>query len=655
MKIELTGKIIDLTAMKARLITDSKSYISSLEFMSQEMPGFLEDTVSRADQGLEGMIKLPGTGGVPKFVGNPPKWFEKMSGDNEFLWQLSRMNPWIPMLQAYILTGEKKYAEKVVSEFVSWDDEVLKTLNDGELLEKPQQFYSADHPLRLLECGIRLYKTWPYFIRYLADTEFLTEEILGRYVKSVHLQASIIFKYSPILWPKADHNHYLMENLGMLTTSLMFPELAESVTWKETAIRELNRASQVQLTPAGGQIEGCPSYHNGCMFWFGLLAVLANEYHFEISEEYIERYKKSLNYSLHCIRPTGKLVPFGDSHANEVAIRSLIFGYFVTGETYWLRHALQFYSKEAIVKKAREEIRFTNTPAKFIKMLRELEALNPSELLSTSFYNGDLGQIFVRTSWDPHSQFYAFSGRSPVQNGHAHIDVLTFEYVALGKNIIADPGIYTYRNIDARRYFKSSLAHSTVVLNNQDFFEYLNSFHFGPQKEGKLTNLIVGKEGVTGIGHNYAYDPTKINRALTLLADKCLVVMDKIENRQEKDLLTRTFHLDYKDVEIVGEELIALDEKVNTKLVNYPSQETTLKNGKLSDTNDLYRDSVEVHYHDESTTDFYVTVLAPFEAGEKAPDVKISVENQQVQVTLDGKIYLLETSNFNEIKVQIIQ
>lgn len=646
---EISGKKIDLAQVKARFEKPAEKNLRAVKLIAKEIPNFKENLLRQADEFMAGMMQFPGTGGVPIFVGNPPIWIT----DDMFRWFLSRGNQWVTMLQAYALTDERKYAKKVVDEFINWDEEVLKKLDDGMLLEKDNEFYAHGmHPLRLLEVGIHLYKTWPFIIRYLGNSDLLTEDVLGRYMYSVHLQSQIIHKYSPLFWPKADHNHYLMENLGMLTTALMFPEFPESKEWQETGVKELDRASKVQLTKEGGQIEGSASYHNGSMFWFGLLPILAKEYHFELPEGYLERYKKSLDYCLHIIRPNGCLAPFGDAHTTRVATDGMVYGYLVTGQTYWLRHALELFTQEEIISKAAAIIRYAGDPQQFIEMLKDLKKLEQKELLPTTFFNETLGQIFMRSSWIPNAQFVGMTSRSPVKNGHAHIDMLTFEYVAYGKNIITDPGIFTYKDGPDRRYFKSSLAHSTVVLNNQDFFEYVANFKFGPQKDAKLTHLLQDAISKTAIGYNFAYEPTKIFRSLTLVNDEFLVVIDKIKNRSEKDLVTRTFHLDYQQLTIFPNAVVAEDDQVNTKIVNYPQQNLTYKNGRLSDVNDTYRDSIELHYHDKSLVDTYVTVIYPFDSKVKDPEIKIALTKGKVLLTVHKMEYEISIENLEKLQVQ---
>jgi len=70
-----------------------------------------------------------------------------------------------------------------------------------------------------------------------------------------------------------------MENLGLLRLACTFPEFQASRQWQTHALRELERCAMAQLTEDGGQIEGCPSYHNGCVYWFCFAWQIARAQH----------------------------------------------------------------------------------------------------------------------------------------------------------------------------------------------------------------------------------------------------------------------------------------------------------------------------------------------------------------------------------------
>lgn len=131
----------------------------------------------------------------------------------------------------------------------------------------------------------------------------MDEKFIETCLKSVYEHALILYLVDPIIWPKADHNHYLMENNGLLYLSCMFPEFKDAEVWREHAIHEMERCIDAQVTEGGGQIEGCASYHNGCIYWFVLPLFLGEKYGFRMSAHYEEKLRKMLEYSIHATRP----------------------------------------------------------------------------------------------------------------------------------------------------------------------------------------------------------------------------------------------------------------------------------------------------------------------------------------------------------------
>ncbi|WP_339101664.1 heparinase II/III family protein [Candidatus Enterococcus clewellii] len=635
-----------ITRIKARISQQTTQQARST-VISSKLPHLVSEVVEKAETALNGQLLLPGTGGKAKFVGNPPNWYARMNDDNEFLWQLNRMEHWLPLLEAYSYTGKVEYAEKVIVEFLDWHQKTQFLTVDFST--QPLSYFNEVHPLRTLECGIRLYKTWPAIIKYLGDSPLLTEKIFEEYLLSVHKQTELLIAISPKLWPKADHNHYLMECLGIWTTALMFPEFKKSEEWKDFAYRELNRCSQAQLTQAGGQIEGCPSYHNGCMFWFSLVVILAKEAGITIAEDFQQRLHTNLNYSLHCMRPTGQTFPLGDSHSNNLSIMSGVYGYLAFDDPFWLRHMCSFLNREEIQKTAYQYIRYAEHPATFIATIEGLTELPEAKQLPLNLFNQELGQAFVRSNWTSLAQSYAFTCRSPIQNLHAHIDLLSFEYIALGKNIICDPGLYTYKNSAIRKEMKSTASHSTLMIDNKDFFEYISSWEYGVQKKGELTGLV--KQAGTTFAHGYhlSYDPICVQRFLGLVDNRFLVVVDKVTTPDKGKIITRTFHLDYTDIEVRKDSVLGKDQMIDVKIVNYPDQQVNIRQGKLSDVNDCFRESRKVVYKGKYLEESYITVLYPYENKDEEPEISIyPISSENYHVKINQKKFEINIKSFEE-------
>lgn len=621
------------------------------DYLRQHRPETVKAAIARAEDAYQGMLILPGTGGVKEFMGNPPCWLERRHNDNEFLWQLNRMTHWQDLLEGYSLTRDERYAQKVIEEMLDWIDKV-KVPED--LCDYPLEYFSQCHPLRALELGIRGYKTWPLVLEHLGRTDFFTEEILEKYLEAVYRQIKALRRASPQLWPKADHNHFLMECLGTLTTALYFPELKEADEWRSFAIDGIERCAKAQLTCAGGQIEGCPSYHNGCMFWFGLAVQLSKRFGFAFSPDYKKRFRKNLDYSIYAMRPTGKCVPVGDSHANYLTSMAGIYGYLALGELTWLGLTTNLIDMDLIYEEADRHAWRALDMQKFYEDLQTLEKGEYICNLPQTFYNKELGQAIIRSDWSRKALSFLMTCRSPVQNAHAHIDLMSFDFTAYGKNMICDPGIFCYRDDEDRRSFKTTAYHSTVMIDNQDQFEYINSFTFGPQKAGSIYRVEKRDFYSIASASHINYEPITHYRHMALVDNRFVLVVDLLTNLKQSNV-KRYFHLDYTNVTVQEGVAVGKDDKANLALYTCPAQEITLLPGRLSDTNDTARQAVRVMYEGQYSQDqCFVTLLMPFK-GELVKPVEIRrlpQERYGYEFTC-GETYRIavETDDMNIVKV----
>lgn len=612
--VTLFNEPISMKELLANLRSRLEGMAVKSAYISENMPELVQETIANAEAAYNGMLMLPGTGGLREFIGNPPSWLERRHNDNEFLWQINRMTHWQDLLEAYSLTQDEKYGRKVIEEMLNW----IETVDiPDHIIDYPIHYFSECNPLRALELGIRNYKTWPLILEHLGHTELFTEQLLEHYIVAVYKQIKVLRKVSPILWPKADHNHFLMECLGILTTALYFPELKEAEEWKTFAIDGIERCSRAQLTEDGGQIEGCPSYHNGCMFWFGLAVVLAERFHFNFSDKYMELLRKNLDYSIYSLRPTGKCVPVGDSHANNLAIMGGVYGYLALDDLTWLGLATNLIDRKEIMQEARKHVWRALDVRRFYENLMTLQEKQFECDKLITFWNRTLQQAIIRSGWDSEALSFLFTCRSPIQNFHAHIDLMSFDFTALGKNMICDPGIFCFRDDEDRKQFKSSNYHSTLLIDERDHFEYVSSFGYGPQKLGEIYNVEDRGFYQLASAYHLNYEPIVHHRHIALVEHKFVVVVDRVEGLDNHSV-QRYFHLDFTEVEKSCNSVIATSEIANLAIYTYPQEEVMLLPGRLSDVNDIARASTRVRFQDKkSGTATYLTVLVPYKGEQK--------------------------------------
>ncbi len=117
-------ELLSLLKKRVLQIHGGKTALERGKAIKEAFPHLAEDTIQLADQALEGMLVLPGTGPELYFVGNPAKWTENPVGDNEYTFHLNRMHHLKTLSEAYTLTGNLAYAEKALFELEHWLDTV---------------------------------------------------------------------------------------------------------------------------------------------------------------------------------------------------------------------------------------------------------------------------------------------------------------------------------------------------------------------------------------------------------------------------------------------------------------------------------------------------------------------------------------------------
>ena len=126
--------------------------------------------------------------------------------------------------------------------------------------------------------------------------------------------------------------------------------------------------------------------------------------------------------------------------------------------------------------------------------------------------------------------------------GHGHADALSLQLSIAGVSLLCDPGTYCYNAEPAfRRYFRSTAAHNTLVVDGQDQSLYGGSFLWLRDVNSKLLTLEDDGESCTvhacHDGYTALRDPVTHHRRVTLCRrlDR-LVVVDWLDAGQPHDV-----------------------------------------------------------------------------------------------------------------------
>ncbi|MFR5634726.1 MAG: heparinase II/III family protein [Monoglobales bacterium] len=596
----------------------------------REFPEIYKAHMEKAENCLKGMMILPGSSEL-HFIGNPVKWRENIFDYDEYTYQLNRMVHWRTLAEAYSFTGDERFAKKVVEEFYQWVEECPSQplyKPDGTLAVSDFGGCGCNQGIwRSLEVGIRMYRTWPYVIHHLIDGGFIDEEFLETYLRSVYQHGRILYLVTPILWPKADHNHYLMENNGLLYLSCMFPELRDAEVWKEHALREMERSINAQVTEGGGQIEGCASYHNGCIYWFALPVLLAERYGFQVSESYQMKLKKMLEYSVHATRPCGGNCSWGDSNTYSGTLSMGSFSYYLAfKDSSYMKNAVYYYSIDALMDQIANQIWEVTDLNDLSVQLKKLKVEGLPPALDRVSWQKGLKQVFMRTDWSKDARYVMFGCRTPIQNLHAHMDPAGFEFSAFGRVLLGDPAIYHYKNDENRRKLKSIHWHNCLTLDHKDPWEYIASWSYGEQKDGDICHVSNQEGLIYAVGQHHNYEPAVHTRAVALIDDRILAVMDVLEQVEEDTSVQINFHMDSPLAMANSEESYAMtvDSRANVGIYADKRLKPSLIPAKISTRNDVWHDTMIARFeaeHLKAGCHAFLSVAYPAPAGEELTKV----------------------------------
>lgn len=633
--------------LAARTAAARARYRRVAAFINREHPALRARTIAAADEAMRGLLLLSGSSAL-SLVGDPPGWLTPQHGDEEYLWGLNRMMHWKTLLQAHALTGDSRYAAKVAVELDDWIARAVQPpLRHPDGRPNPEVGTNAGPPpWRALEVGIRMFDSWPVVFEQLAGTEHLPPDRLRRVAGSVAQHGAEVALLSPLLWPEADHNHYFMEMLGLLAAAVYFPDLPEAPAWIDQALRELQRCVAKQFTADGGHVEACPTYHNVCVVLLARLLELARAAGRELPAAVRDLAAATADQTLHSVRPTGDIVPWGDSNRGN-QVEAALWLYRVAGDVGTLQHLAGLMGRARVETDCAPHLWDIDDPAALFAQLGRLPAPRP-------LVRHDRGndQVMARTGWASDALSVFFSCHSPLVpgSGHQHIDLGGFDFTAFGKALVVDPGVFTYREGEDRRIFKSAAWHSVLTVDGREPFAYLSRWRYSPQKEGRVT-AVRDEPGLVRVDSFHRnYEPVVCHRALALVEGRLLVVIDTVTGLAAPSTVQIWFHLDSLKVSWDASRRRAVADAAAVRLTLHTTAGLVgeLLPGRISAKPDVARPSTRLRLADAGgvASRTYLTVLVPWRAGEREPIVErlaVSPDGKTCAFIGDGREYRLHS------------
>jgi hypothetical protein len=355
--------------------------------------------------------------------------FQK-SGDHKVVWELNRHQHLVLLVQAFLLTGRREYLDEAFAQLSSWLDAnpFLRGINWASALEVAFRALSW---------------TWLWS---LAGKE-MPPPLARRFTDELHrhgrfLELNLSVYFSP-------NTHLLGEAVALYAVGLMFDE----GRWRASGARWTEDAMDRQVRADGSHFEQSAYYHVYALDFFLLYRVLTNP-----GAAYDSKLVRMAEYLDALLGDSGVLPLIGDDDGGRLFHP---FGDRTQfGRATMATCAVMFDRWEWL--RSPEDL---NVQAAWWIGVQEARGGAPAARASRLF--ADAGTAVM-----VHRDIQVVIKAGPFgegSGGHSHSDILSLVVRIGDREILIDPGTYTYIADPAERNaFRGSAAHNTVRVGGRD-------------------------------------------------------------------------------------------------------------------------------------------------------------------------------------------
>lgn len=453
---------------------------------SRTYPGSVQKTLDNADKVLQGKINLLGTGEV--YLGEKVNWNKDyksgVSWKNQYYrdisyvnfndksdvkipWEISRMQWLIPLGQSYLLTRDEKYSIFVRDSLRHWIDE--------------NTYAHSVNWTCTMEVALRII-VWEWFFHVFADSkEWADPGFRFDFLKSLYLHA--FFTERNLEKSDVNGNHYTADGAGLVFAGLFFKGYNRADRFLNVGMDILTKEIELQVFPDGVDYEASVPYHRLVteLFFFPALYLINSGY--KLDEEYVNTVVKMADFIRSYTRHTGTVPLVGD--ADDA--RTLPMGLQSINDHDYLTSLIGLsFDRPSLISG-----NFSTFDEIFwilgYKRLFELPNARPN-YHSKAFPDGG---FYIMGNADSH----IFIDCGPIglagRGGHGHNDILSFEALIQGEQIISDCGAYLYTaDYLERNAFRSTAYHNTPMVDGEEINRFISPKYLWNLENDALPKLL---------------------------------------------------------------------------------------------------------------------------------------------------------------------
>ena len=205
-------------------------------------------------------------------------------------WELSRCQHFPRLGQAYLLTGDEKYAREFVAQATDW-------------IEQNPWPWGVNWACSM-DVAIRAVN-WLWAYRFFEGSQSLSAGFKTCFFTSLSTQGRHIFRN---LENKGSvrNNHYLTDLVGLVHLGILCPGFKEAKRWRKFALQELWKEALAQVYPDGVSFEASVAYHRLALEMLLVTVLLCRKAEVEAPADVLMRLEKMVEFVLVYTAPMGR-------------------------------------------------------------------------------------------------------------------------------------------------------------------------------------------------------------------------------------------------------------------------------------------------------------------------------------------------------------
>jgi hypothetical protein len=427
-------------------------------------------------------------------------------GDVKYLWEPNRHLELVTLAQAWHLTREERYLLGCRTLLESWFDQCPYPQGVNWCV-------SLEHAMRLVNWSF----AW-HLLGGESSVMFAGEAggaFRSRWLESIYQHCHFI----PRHWSRhsSANNHLLGEATGLYVAALTWPLWRESALWERQARAELEREALEQTFADGVNREQAIWYHHAVADMMLVAGLVARANERDFAGEYWDRLEVMLEFIASLMDVGGNMPMIGDADEGVLVrfdpdpdadvFRSLLS----TGAVLFRRPAMRAKGREFDDKTRWLLGDAAHAPFERIDASRAFP-------VRRAFPEG--GYFILGEDFETPREVRLVADAGPLGYlaiaAHGHADALAFTLSVGGFPILVDPGTFSYSAMPWRRYFRSTAAHNTVVVDDRNQSQFGGSFLWLRHANAALDTFYASGDDQTLSAHHDGYqrlaDPVRHRR-----------------------------------------------------------------------------------------------------------------------------------------------